>query len=203
MIRSPFGSAEPHVTRSSRARAPRRNLAGAALVVGGFLAAPVVLAGAPASAAPVPHSLIAAPPTARPTPRHSGPNVVTVRFSYNKNAQTWIVPSNAITNSICLDASGAQGGAGSAGTFGTGGTVNMVPSLSAGQSLQIYLGQQGSSASAGGGGGNGGGGAGGPGAGGGGGSSQVFTQGSLLLATGGGGGGGAVATGGAGGPTAG
>ena len=177
MIRSPFGGAEHHATRGSRARASRRNLAGAALVVGGFLAAPVVLTGAPASAAPVSHSLLAAPTDCPTYAASFGANVVTVRFSFNKNVQTWVVPSNAITNSICLDASGAQGGAGSAGAFGTGGTVNVVPSLTAGQSLQIYLGQQGSPASAGGGGGTGGGGAGGPGAGGGGGSSQVFTQG--------------------------
>ncbi|HEY5098134.1 MAG TPA: hypothetical protein VII46_08790, partial [Acidimicrobiales bacterium] len=82
-------------------------MAGAALVVGGFLAAPALLtAGAVGASTPVAPSVIAAPTDCPTYAASFGANVVTVRFSFNKNAQTWVVPSNAIPNSICVDASG-------------------------------------------------------------------------------------------------
>src|SRR5450631_3416231 len=78
MFRSPSGSNEAQATRSSRSRAPRRNLAGAALVVGGFLAAPVALVAAPASAAP---RLVPAVTDCSVYAGSFGPNVVKVQFS--------------------------------------------------------------------------------------------------------------------------
>src|ERR1700676_406355 len=135
MVRSPSGSTEGLATRSPRAS--KRNLAGAALVVGGFLAAPVALVGAPSSAAP---RLIPAVTDCSVYAGSFGPNVVKVQFSYNPNPQRWLVPSNAITSSICIDASGGQGGPSPQPPLinegGYGGTLNVVPSVSSGQSLQ-------------------------------------------------------------------
>ncbi len=174
---------------------PRRSRLGIAFVVCGLLVGPLAVAVSDASAAP---KLIAAVTDCPTYSSTFGPNTIKVVFSYRAAAQTWIVPSNAIPNSICFDASGGQGGSGTGGAGGTGGTVNEALAVSTGQTVTISVGQVGSSAGSG---AMGGGGTGGTGAGGGGGSTQIFdsTGNTLLLAAAGGGGGGSAGTGGAGG----
>ncbi len=139
--------------------------------------------------------LIAAPATAQQQQ---------VTFDHTAGEQAWVVPAGI--TSIDVDARGAQGG----GTGGSGGRVQASLSVTAGQTLYIYVGGKGveSSSTAGGAGGFNGGGSGGPRAdggisgNGGGGASDIRVGGNglgdrILVASGGGGSGGTA--GGAGG----
>ncbi len=176
MIRSPFGGAKARASQATSARRARRNLAGAALVVGGMLAAPVALTvGATGASAATPHATVISDCPTYST--NYGGNtdaskLVQVRFSYRPGTQSWVVPANAVLASVCIDASGAQGGG---ATGGPGGDVNMVPTVTANQILTVAVGKQGS-----------GGGAGGTSAGSGGGASMVFAGNTLVAAAGGG-----------------
>ena len=204
MIQFRHGASASTVSNDGSGSRRQRSKAGAALLVGALLTAPlgVIAAASGASAAP---RLIPQVTDCQAYSSTFGPNPVKVVFSYRAQPQSFIVPSNAIANSVCFDASGAQGGAGTGGAGGTGGTVNEVLAVTPGQSLRIAVGQMGSPTSAGGISGGGiSGGNGGAGAGGGGGTTQIFdSTGNLLLAAGGGGGGGVTGAGGAGGPAAG
>ena len=154
----------------------------------------VVLAAGAAAALNPPRTAGAAPrtvPAVNNCPTYAatfGPNAVAVTFHYQAFPQTWIVPSTAVSGSICIDASGAQGGASSAAPGGTGGDVNVVTNASANQALRIVIGKRGASSPAGGGAGGGG--------------TYVFApDGSVLAVAGGGGGAGTSANGGGGGQT--
>lgn len=196
MNRSPWGGCGRSL-RSTRSGTPRRNLVGTALVAGALVAAPLALTGgATGASAATPHATVVTdcPTWSTNFGGNTDPSkVVQVRFSYRPGTQSWVVPSNAVPNSICIDASGAQGGSTAGGTGGTGGDVNIVPTVTANQVLTVVVGKQGS-----------GGGPGGTGGATGGGASAVFAPGGAVIAVAGSGGGaGATANGGAGGPHAG
>lgn len=140
-----------------------------------------------------------APPT--PTPR---PTPTPVVFSFTGAMQTWIVPADV--TSITVDARGAQGGDGPGGpTGGLGGQVIATLTVTAGQTLNVFVGGKGGLPQGGfNGGGNGGHGTNGGDGGGGGGASDIRIGGvalsdRVLSAAGGGGVGVDVRAGGAGG----
>jgi hypothetical protein len=167
--------------RCSRNR--RRSLIGRGLVVATIAAALGVpaLDSSPAYASAAPLGVVKDCPTYDAT---FGTNVISVTFHYQPVPQTWVVPSTAVPDSVCIDASGAQGGPSAAQSGGTGGTVNVVTALTPGQATIITVGKRGRS------------GGGGTGAGRGGSGTYVFApDGSVLVAAGGGGG--ATAAGGA------
>jgi Bacterial Ig-like domain (group 3)/Glycine rich protein/Fibronectin type III domain len=118
----------------------------------------------------------------------------TVTFSYTGSSQSWAVPAGV--SSITVTADGAEGGVGSGGpAAGDGGSVTATIGVTAGETLTIDVGGQGTAGSSGGAGGFNGGGSGSTNGGGGGGASDVRQGGTALadrvVVAGGGGGSGA------------